>query len=345
MNLRNCIITGIPITENNDGHETVVDEHYVYWYGMKINGERIAINVCRGLMENYNYDGEIKTALEENRILIIGDFLKDGMKKYQYHTFHWDCNLKGKAKHINLKQLIGEIKEKTDYPKTRKEKYDNLLKYLHNSQTFEGSEVAISKGIEFYGKLYFISFEELQFFLRELQRKTLIEYYEIKNIVQFTFYGLEYVDTLKKSADFDMNMFSKPNYQIGLSFAGEDRAYVEEVAEELTQKGITVFYDNYEQVDLWGKDLYQHLNDVYKNKCEYCIIFISDSYAKKLWTLHELKSAQTKAFQENKEYILPVRFDDTEIPGMNSTVGYLDCNKISPVELASLAAKKVEKKA
>lgn len=344
MNLTNCIIIGIPITENNNGYETVVDNHYVYWYGMNINGERVAINICRYLMEYRNYEGELKDVLDENRILLVGELLKDGFKKYNRNTFHWNCDLKGRKNHINLKELVEEIKQKTDFPKTRKEKYDNLLKFLHNSQSFEGSEIKISSAIEFYGKLYFLSFDEMNFYLRELQRKTLIEYNEYKNIAQFTFYGLEYVDTLKKSAGFDMNMFSKPNYQIGLSFAGEDRNYVEAVAKELKLQGISVFYDNYELVDLWGKDLYQHLNDVYKNKCEYCIIFISENYSKKLWTIHELKSAQTKAFNENKEYILPARFDETEIPGMNSTVGYIDCNKISPIELATLAIKKVQKK-
>ncbi len=342
MDLTNCIITGIPITENHNGNIGVVDDHFIYWYGMIINGERVAINVCKNLMENYNWESELKTELEKNRIIIVGEFLQDDFKKYNYKTFHWNCNLNGKENHINLKELIEEIKQKKDYPKTRKEKYDNLLKFLYTAQKFEGSEIGIFTGIEFYGKLYFGSFEEMQFYLRELQRKTLIEYKENNNIVQFTFYGLEYVDTLKKSADFDVNMFSKPTYQIGLSFAGEDRTYVEAVAAELRKREITVFYDNYEQVNLWGKDLYQHLNDVYKNKCEYCIIFISDNYAKKLWTIHELKSAQTKAFNENKEYILPARFDNTEIPGLNSTIGYLDCNKISPIELATLAAKKVE---
>lgn len=345
MSLTNCVITGITLTENQDGHETVVDNHYVYWYGMNINGKRVAINICTRLMENSRWESEIKSEIEENRMLLLGEFLKDDFESYNFHTFHWNCDLKGRAKHINLKVLIDELKQKTDHPKTRKEKYDNLLKFLHNSQKFEGSEIEVSNKIEFYAKLYFISFDEMQFYLRELQRKTVIEYNEIKSIVQFTFYGLEYVDTLKKSADFDMNMFTKPNYQIGLSFAGEDRIYVEAVAAELKSKGITVFYDNYEQVDLWGKDLYQHLNDVYKNKCEYCIIFISENYAKKLWTIHELKSAQTKAFAENKEYILPVRFDNTELPGMNSTIGYLDCNKISPTELANLASRKVVKQA
>jgi hypothetical protein len=45
-----------------------------------------------------------------------------------------------------------------------------------------------------------------------------------------------------------------------LSFAGEDRNYVSEVAEELTKKEVRVFYDKYEEVDLWGKELYEHLD-------------------------------------------------------------------------------------
>lgn len=43
-------------------------------------------------------------------------------------------------------------------------------------------------------------------------------------------------------------------YDIALSFAGEDREYVEKVATLLKENGIKVFYDKFEQVDLWGKD-------------------------------------------------------------------------------------------
>jgi hypothetical protein len=339
MSLTNCLLTGISLTHQGD--MTVVDNHYAYWYAMTINGQRIPINLCQSLFDELSWESAIKKFVDENKVLLVGEFMKDDFKNFKGKMFHWNCKIEGKQNHINIKQLVEEIKEKADYPKTRKEKYDNLLKYLHKSQTFEGSEVQIGADITFYGKLYFQSFEEMQFFLRELQRKGLIDYEENTQIVQFTFYGLEYVDTLKKSSDFDINMFSKPKYQIGLSFAGEDRQYVDEVANELKDLGVSVFYDNYEQVDLWGKDLYQHLNDVYKNKCEFCIVFISEHYAKKLWTIHELKSAQTKAFNENKEYILPAKFDNTELPGVNSTVGYIDCTKVSSKELALLAARKV----
>lgn len=42
-------------------------------------------------------------------------------------------------------------------------------------------------------------------------------------------------------------------YDVVLSFAGEDREYVEECADILTALGIKVFYDSYEQDVLWEK--------------------------------------------------------------------------------------------
>lgn len=113
-------------------------------------------------------------------------------------------------------------------------------------------------------------------------------------------------------------------YDVALSFAGEDRAHAESLAGLLVSKGVRVFYDRYEQANLWGKDLYQHLQTVYRDRARYCVIFVSAAYSKKLWARHELQQAQARAFTENAEYILPIRVDDTTIPGLNSTVGYLD---------------------
>ncbi|NII28114.1 TIR domain-containing protein [Pseudoflavitalea sp. X16] len=132
-------------------------------------------------------------------------------------------------------------------------------------------------------------------------------------------------------------------FDVALSFAGEDRKYVEAVASFLLKSGLKVFYDKYEKANLWGKDLYQHLDNVYQNTSKYVVIFISQNYAKKLWTSHELKSAQARAFTESKEYILPARFDSTEIPGVRKTLGYIDLNEHTPSELAKLIIQKLEK--
>lgn len=130
-------------------------------------------------------------------------------------------------------------------------------------------------------------------------------------------------------------------YDVCLSFAGEDRAFVRSVAANLRANGIRVFYDEYEEVGLWGKDLYEHLDDVYKNSARYCVMFISDNYAKKLWTTHERRSAQERAFKENSEYILPARFDDTPVPGLRDTVGYIDLGRHTPTSFSEILRVKI----
>lgn len=130
-------------------------------------------------------------------------------------------------------------------------------------------------------------------------------------------------------------------YDVAFSFAGEDRAYVEKVARLLKERGVRVFYDRYEEVELWGKDLYTHLDDVYRNKARYCIMFISQHYRQKLWTNHERESAQARAFAENEDYILPARFDDTEIPGIRPTLGYISLKNVAPQEFVELVCQKV----
>lgn len=130
-------------------------------------------------------------------------------------------------------------------------------------------------------------------------------------------------------------------YKIGLSFAGEDRLYVDAVARSLLAREVTVFYDFFEQVDLWGKNLYQHLATVYRDECDYVIVFISNHYASKPWCKLELESAQARSFKEMEEYILPVRFDDVAIPGLHETRGFLDLRNLSPVELAEKIVEKL----
>jgi len=131
------------------------------------------------------------------------------------------------------------------------------------------------------------------------------------------------------------------DYDIAFSFAGEDRVVVEELAARLVQDGIRVFYDAYEKAALWGKELYQHLQVVYRDKAQYCVIFVSAAYAKKVWTRHELKQAQARAFKENREYILPLRLDDTEIPGLNATIGYIDLRQHTAEEIQRVIREKL----
>ena len=52
------------------------------------------------------------------------------------------------------------------------------------------------------------------------------------------------------------------------------------------------------------------------------MIFASKHFSEKLWATHERRAAQARAFESHREYILPVRIDDTEIPGIQIMNNY-----------------------
>ena len=67
-------------------------------------------------------------------------------------------------------------------------------------------------------------------------------------------------------------------YEVALSFAGEQRDYVESVARALQSRGIAVFYDGFARVHLWGKDLVEELHEVFEHRAALAVMFISKEY-------------------------------------------------------------------
>jgi len=132
-------------------------------------------------------------------------------------------------------------------------------------------------------------------------------------------------------------------YDVCLSFAGQQRDYVERIASDLKGHGLKVFYDQDEDIApiLWGKDLGEVLDYVYREGSRLCVMFISADYAEKAWPVHERRSALARAIEED-DYVLPARFDDTELPGLRPTVGYLDLRDTAPNVLVQFVLKKLE---
>jgi hypothetical protein len=133
-------------------------------------------------------------------------------------------------------------------------------------------------------------------------------------------------------------------YDVCLSFAGEQRDYVELIAKELKKAGLKVFYDQDEDIvpKLWGRDLGEYLDYIYRQASRFCLMFISTDYAEKEWTRHERRSALARVIEEGGDYLLPARFDDTELPGLRPTTGYLDLREIAPNTLVQYVLKKLE---
>jgi hypothetical protein len=135
----------------------------------------------------------------------------------------------------------------------------------------------------------------------------------------------------------------KYEYEVALSFAGEDRRHAEKLAVLLRENDVSVFYDEFAKATLWGKDLYQHLQEIYQYKAQYCVVLVSKNYVEKNWTKHELKHAQSRSFTSDREYILPLRLDNTVLPGLAPTIGYINWRKNKPVQIAALLLEKLGK--
>lgn len=117
------------------------------------------------------------------------------------------------------------------------------------------------------------------------------------------------------------------DYDVAISFAGEDRIYAEQLSKELSKYGVRVFYDDFEKAEIWGKNMFTYLTEIYENKAEYCIMLLSQYYNAKRWTKLEREAAQARVFSQDREYLLPIRLDDSRVPGILPTIGYLEWEK------------------
>jgi hypothetical protein len=133
-------------------------------------------------------------------------------------------------------------------------------------------------------------------------------------------------------------------YDVAFSYAGEQRDFVNRVYKILTDNyKLKVFYDQNPEIqaNLWGKDLAEELEKIYGEESKCCVLFISKEYKVKYWTNYEKISVLTKAIKEKGDYLLPARFDDTEIPGILGTDSYINVSQMSPDDFSELIILKI----
>lgn len=131
-------------------------------------------------------------------------------------------------------------------------------------------------------------------------------------------------------------------HDVAISYASEQLDYAQEVANTLIAKGIRVFFDKFLETKMWGKDLPSYLKKVYYDESQYCMIFISKDYVSKAWPTFELELAIARSIESMGDYILPIRFDDSEVPGLVPTIKYINANEKTPAEIAELFMEKLK---
>ncbi|MEU0883450.1 TIR domain-containing protein [Lentzea sp. NPDC005914] len=130
-------------------------------------------------------------------------------------------------------------------------------------------------------------------------------------------------------------------WDVAPSFAEEDRTRVEPIVRRLEELGVKVYYDEDQIVARWGLNLVEHIAETLTHKVRYVLMFASQHYVGHSWARHERQTAQARALAQQNEYVLPIKLDDTEVPGLLSTTGFLDLRVHSLEVIAQAVVQKL----
>jgi hypothetical protein len=116
-------------------------------------------------------------------------------------------------------------------------------------------------------------------------------------------------------------------FDFAISYAGEDEGIASDLCQFLREKGATVFFAANEKVYLLGKGLYSELPYVFGPYTRFAIPIVSMNYHQKYWPLREFEYCRKEQKKRGFEFILPLRLDDIELPGLKEDLVYLDVRR------------------
>jgi len=140
----------------------------------------------------------------------------------------------------------------------------------------------------------------------------------------------------------------KKRFKVGLSFPGERRALVADVARQLASQfgEPRVLYDQYHRAEFARPNLDAYLPKLYHDECELIVAFLCQHYSRKDWCGLEWRAIRDlikdKSFPD--ERIMLIKLDDMEISrfeGLQSIDGYLDAKQLSPSQITDEILKRV----
>ena len=136
---------------------------------------------------------------------------------------------------------------------------------------------------------------------------------------------------------------SKHQFDVALSFPGESRALVEEIAGALEVRlgSDRYFYDNNYKAQLARPSLDVLLQDIYRNRSKLIVVFIGGDYQRKEWCGIELRAIREIILERGYDRIMFLRLDDGAVDGVFKTDGYVDVQRHSPDEIAHFIQQRV----
>lgn len=136
---------------------------------------------------------------------------------------------------------------------------------------------------------------------------------------------------------------TKHHFDVALSFAGENRKYVKDVADNLHKiiGAHSYFYDENYTAHLARGALDNLLQDIYRNRSKLVVVFLCEHYEEKEWCHIEFRAIKEIIMEKQYEKIMFVKIGHGEVQGVFKTDGYIDGMRFNPAEVANFIKERV----
>jgi hypothetical protein len=132
------------------------------------------------------------------------------------------------------------------------------------------------------------------------------------------FYYLKHLDWERLRQECGFRHTDKDyEFDIAISFAGENRDLARLVAEQLRVMDCSVFFDEYYEANYLGGTWRKYFDEIFRSKSRYVVCLLDRHHAEKIWPTFERECFVTRV---TEGAVIPIYLDETAFPGIPADI-------------------------
>lgn len=132
------------------------------------------------------------------------------------------------------------------------------------------------------------------------------------------FYFVRHLDweALRRDCGF-REVVENYEYDVALSFAGENRELAKHIANQLRELDVPVFYDEAFEANFLGKAWTKKFKEIFADESRYVVVLLDKYHAEKIWPTFEREHFAPRVADE---HVIPIYLDDTKFVGIPADI-------------------------
>ena len=131
---------------------------------------------------------------------------------------------------------------------------------------------------------------------------------------------------------------SAKRFRVAFSFAGEERDFVEQVADILVERfgEAAILYDKFHEAEFARYDLGIYLPKLYRDQSDLVVAVLCPDYDRKQWTGWEWMAIYAQLSKKEGSNVMLCRFEHAHVDGLFDAAAFVELDDKTPKQAASL---------